>query len=79
MKHSTAIEPSLVAWRKSSYSNEDGADCVEIADAFPALIPLRDSKNPAGPVLLFPRSAWTPFLSALKRGAHVRHLAGSGD
>lgn len=66
MKHSKVIDPSLLRWRKSSHSSEDGADCVEVADAFPALVPLRDSKNPAGPVLLFQRSAWDPFLAALK-------------
>ncbi|EYT84408.1 toxin [Streptomyces sp. Tu 6176] len=66
MRHSKVIDPRLLTWRKSSYSNDDGADCVEVADAFPALIPVRDSKDPAGPVLLFQRSAWDPFLSALK-------------
>ncbi|MYR64171.1 DUF397 domain-containing protein [Streptomyces sp. SID625] len=66
MRHSKVIDPRLLTWRKSSYSNDDGADCVEVAGTFPALVPVRDSKNPAGPVLLFQRSAWAPFLSALK-------------
>ncbi|ANH93039.1 DUF397 domain-containing protein [Streptomyces sp. SAT1] len=66
MKQSKAIDLSRTTWRKSSYSSEDGADCVEVAGTFPALVPVRDSKNPAGPVLLFQRSAWAPFLSALK-------------
>ncbi|MEW2291832.1 DUF397 domain-containing protein [Streptomyces sp. NPDC006743] len=65
MKHSNGIDPGSVAWRKSSYSNDEGGDCVEVADV-PAFVPVRDSKNPTGPVLLFQRSAWTPFLSALK-------------
>ncbi|MEU6479556.1 DUF397 domain-containing protein [Streptomyces sp. NPDC047017] len=66
MKHSRQIDLSAVAWRKSSYSNGDGADCVEVADALPALVPVRDSKNPTGPVLLFPSRAWAPFLFSLK-------------
>ena len=32
MKRSRGSDLSLVAWRKSSYSNGDGADCVEVAD-----------------------------------------------
>ncbi|WP_411152957.1 DUF397 domain-containing protein [Streptomyces sp. A30] len=43
------------AWFKSSYSGSDQSACVEVADVRPALgrIAIRDSKDPAGPVLLF--------------------------
>ncbi|MDX2841022.1 DUF397 domain-containing protein [Streptomyces ipomoeae] len=43
------------AWFKSSYSGADQSTCVEVADVRPDLgrIAVRDSKNPAGPVLLF--------------------------
>jgi len=37
-----------MGWRKSSYSSSNGGNCVEID---PYLRALRDSKNPAGPVL----------------------------
>lgn len=37
-------------WRKSSRSNTQGGDCVELA-ALPGSIGIRDSKNPAGPIL----------------------------
>lgn len=66
MKRSKGIDPSSVAWRKSSYSNSQGADCVEVAD-LPGIVPVRDSKNPDGPTLLFPSRAWAPFITALKR------------
>ncbi|MGA5039328.1 DUF397 domain-containing protein [Streptomyces capoamus] len=67
MKPNRAIDPSLAIWRKSSYSNADGADCVEVAEAHPGLVPVRDSKKPQdGPVLLFRPHAWTAFLGALK-------------
>jgi hypothetical protein len=56
---------SSVAWRKSSYSNSDGADCVEVADNLPGLAPVRDSKNPQGPALLFAADAWNRFVASL--------------
>ncbi|MFI1202931.1 DUF397 domain-containing protein [Streptomyces sp. NPDC020883] len=46
--------------RKSSYSNPDGGQCIEIADNHPALVPVRDSKDPHGPALVFPAGAWGP-------------------
>ena len=40
------------AWRRSSYSNQEGGDCVEVADGFQeAVVPVRDSKVPHGPAL----------------------------
>ncbi|TQM79562.1 uncharacterized protein DUF397 [Saccharothrix saharensis] len=48
-------------WFKSSRSAENPA-CVEVRFV-PDAIDVRDSKNPTGPVLSFPRSAWTKFLN----------------
>ncbi|MEU5347238.1 DUF397 domain-containing protein [Streptomyces sp. NPDC020766] len=53
-------------WRKSSYSNGDGGYCVEVRHGLPGIVPVRDSKAPAGPALMFPASAWAPFVGALK-------------
>ncbi|MEW2268235.1 DUF397 domain-containing protein [Streptomyces sp. NPDC047868] len=59
---------SYAAWRKSSYSGESGGDCVEVNDsALPARIPVRDSKNPAGPAITFAAPAWTAFVTSLGR------------
>ncbi|MEU5270362.1 DUF397 domain-containing protein [Streptomyces hygroscopicus] len=55
-------------WRKSTYSNGDGGHCVEIADNFRGVIPVRDSKDPHGPALAFPVSSWSSFISAVKSG-----------
>ncbi|WP_369356181.1 DUF397 domain-containing protein [Streptomyces sp. cg2] len=55
--------------RKSSYSNPDGGQCIEIADNHPALVPVRDSKDPHGPALVFPAGAWGAFVAAVKGGA----------
>ncbi|MGW3488308.1 DUF397 domain-containing protein [Streptomyces sp. NPDC001054] len=58
-----------VAWRRSSYSNQEGGDCVEVADGFPAAVPVRDSKAaPYGPVLTFAAASWGAFVSDVKGG-----------
>ncbi|MEK2489932.1 DUF397 domain-containing protein [Kitasatospora purpeofusca] len=56
-----------VSWRKSSYSN-NGGQCVEIAPDIPGLVPVRDSKDPSGPVLAFPSDAWNAFVAAVHAG-----------
>ncbi|CAM5462991.1 MULTISPECIES: DUF397 domain-containing protein [Streptomyces] len=63
---SNRIDFSRALWFKSSYSNEDGGNCLEVASNVPGVIPVRDSKTPGGPVLLLPPTAWTPFIAALK-------------
>nr|WP_206323444.1 DUF397 domain-containing protein [Streptomyces sp. HNM0574] len=57
---------SAATWRKSSYSNPDGGQCVEVSDDFAAVVPVRDSKAPGGPVLVFPAEGWASFVSALQ-------------
>ncbi|WP_326723509.1 DUF397 domain-containing protein [Streptomyces sp. NBC_00243] len=51
-------------WRVSSYSGGQG-ECVEVADNIPTLIPVRDSKRPAGPVIAFAPHAWHTFIAHL--------------
>lgn len=55
----------ITAWRKSSYSSGTG-QCVEVADHVPGLVPVRDSKMPAGPRLDFNADAWATFVNAVK-------------
>ena len=59
---------ALIGWRKSSYSNGEGAECVEVADGVTGLLPVRDSKNPYGPALVFGLGAWTAFVDEVKCG-----------
>jgi hypothetical protein len=61
-----AIDLTGAHWCKSSYSNTDGGNCVEVAHNLP-LIPVRDSKAPARGTLLFEASAWTRFIDEVKR------------
>ncbi|MFF1381787.1 DUF397 domain-containing protein [Streptomyces sp. NPDC058308] len=59
---------STATWRKSSYSNGGGGNCVEVANGLPGIVPVRDSKVTDGPVLVVPATAWAPFVSAVSRG-----------
>jgi hypothetical protein len=59
-------ELGAVTWIKSSYSDDNGGNCVEIAPAFPAVVPVRDSKVSEGPVLMLTRSAWSAFTAAVR-------------
>ncbi|WP_329318814.1 DUF397 domain-containing protein [Streptomyces sp. NBC_01262] len=60
---------SELAWFKSSYSNAEGGNCVEVA-ASPGTVHVRDSKDDAGPQLAFGPGAWAGFVAfAAGRGA----------
>ncbi|MFF7976783.1 DUF397 domain-containing protein [Streptomyces sp. NPDC007905] len=50
-----------MAWFKSSYSGNDGPECVEVAIT-PATIHIRDSKNENGAQLAVTEATWTEFL-----------------
>jgi hypothetical protein len=63
-----SIDLSAATWHKSSYSNQDGGACIEVSDDFPVVVPVRDSKNPHGPVLVFPAEGWVSFVSAVEGG-----------
>ncbi|WP_307806857.1 DUF397 domain-containing protein [Streptomyces sp. FH025] len=59
----------MLTWRKSSYSGDNGGECVEVALAsLPGAVPVRDSKDPHGPTLVFPASAWESFIAAVRDG-----------
>jgi hypothetical protein len=78
----TAPEPGGVVWRTSSYSASNGAcvevgwrtsshsgtngACVEVATA-PDRVLVRDSKDPDGPMLAVPPTAWRDFLATVTR------------
>ncbi|WP_035798724.1 DUF397 domain-containing protein [Kitasatospora mediocidica] len=64
----TSASKLPVTWHKSSYSSDNGGNCVEVATGIPHLTPVRDSKDPHGPALLFPATAWAAFVSATAAG-----------
>ncbi|WP_166029156.1 DUF397 domain-containing protein [Streptomyces chilikensis] len=51
-------------WRASTYSGGQG-ECLEIADNAGPCAPVRDSKKPTGPVIVFGHPAWTTFTTHL--------------
>jgi len=61
----TSYDLQSVRWRKSSYSNAEGGECVEVADGLPGVVPVRDSKKPGGPVILVSAGAWLPFIGGV--------------
>ncbi|MEU6271759.1 DUF397 domain-containing protein [Streptomyces populi] len=62
------IDLKAANWRKSSYSNSDGGECVEVSGDLDGVVPVRDSKVPHGPVLVFPAAGWASFVSAVGGG-----------
>lgn len=60
---------AYAAWRKSTYSGGESGDCLEVNDAAcqaHAHVPVRDSKNPQGPAIVFGASAWTAFITSTR-------------
>ncbi len=54
-------------WRKSTRSGPYSDNCVEVAIAV-AGVGVRDSTDPTGPVLVFPRGGWRTFIGHVRRG-----------
>ncbi|WP_414506113.1 DUF397 domain-containing protein [Streptomyces sp. NEAU-L66] len=54
-------------WFKSSYS-DNGGNCIEVAADIPGVVPVRDSKDPHGPSLVFEPAEWSSFVAAVKGG-----------
>jgi len=58
---------SGLIWIKSSLSFSNG-NCVEVAELPGGSVGVRDSRDPAGPVLRFTRDGWDTFLAGARRG-----------
>ncbi|MEV0360102.1 DUF397 domain-containing protein [Nocardia sp. NPDC050697] len=58
-------------WFKSSHSG-GGNDCVEVAHLDGGLVGVRDSKNAAGPALIFTPGEWDAFLAGAQGGEFDR-------
>ncbi|MEV5755321.1 DUF397 domain-containing protein [Streptomyces tendae] len=58
---SQAHSASSASRRRSSYSSDQGGECVEVAE-LSATVAVRDSKTPAGPTLTLAPAAFSAFV-----------------
>lgn len=68
------LDLSHAEWIKSSYSGNGGDTCVEWAPAYAdsGVVPVRDSKTPDGPALIFRPSSWSSFINTVQQdGLHT--------
>ena len=68
-----------MSWRKSTYSRALG-NCVEVGTGY-ALVAVRDSQDPDGPVIDVSPRAWTEFTKHVKRAIseHRGHRPSRGQ
>lgn len=63
---------SNLVWFKSSYSDNTGGECVEVARG--THVHIRDSKTPNRPYLTVSPATWADFLTLASRSArHSGH------
>jgi hypothetical protein len=58
---------STTVWRTSSYSDGGANNCLEVADGHPGIVPVRDSKQSDGPILVFQPGSWASFLTYVRK------------
>lgn len=58
------MEDTDMTWRKSTYSSNGGANCVEVASPGPVLV--RDTTDRQGFTLTVTSEAWQAFVTGLK-------------
>ncbi|WP_330332301.1 DUF397 domain-containing protein [Streptomyces sp. NBC_00536] len=61
---------SATQWIKSSYSSPEGGNCLEWSPrsvSGTGIVPVRDSKRPAGPVLEITDIGWGLFVDHIKQ------------
>jgi hypothetical protein len=56
-----------LSWRTSSYSGNNGGNCVEVAA--PDAVLVRDTKDRDGGTLAFTRDAWAAFAARIRQQA----------
>jgi hypothetical protein len=78
------MDLSKAQWRKSTWTGDNGGNCVEVAELTDVadgpedkihhaqLIAVRDSKNPDGPKLFFVPAEWDAFLDGVKANVFDR-------
>jgi hypothetical protein len=62
------MDVTAIAWRKSSYSGDNGGTCVEVGTTGPS-VAVRDSNHPNGLQLTFAPATWKTFTEQVKAAA----------
>ena len=58
-------ELTAAQWRRSSFTGDDGGNCVEVAVLTGWRRAVRDSKDPAKTTVVVSSGAWTPVIDHL--------------
>ncbi|MFE2055917.1 DUF397 domain-containing protein [Streptomyces sp. NPDC059446] len=58
---------TLTGWFKSSFSGGGQGECLEVSSTYES-VPVRDSKAPHGPALVFSAGGWASFVAAVAEG-----------
>ncbi|MFI0373204.1 DUF397 domain-containing protein [Actinomadura sp. 1N219] len=58
-------------WRKSTYSDASGGNCIEVAGVA-SIVAVRDSKDPDGPKLAFGHAAFGALARDIRAGRYDR-------
>ena len=66
MSPTERFDRDQAVWRKSTRSNGNSGDCVEVADNLPGRVLVRDTKNRDGGTLTFAPHAWRSFVELAK-------------
>jgi hypothetical protein len=67
MRNGAPAGQLMATWRKSSASNPSGS-CVEVAELADGDIAVRNSRDPAGPALIYRRAEIAAFVAGAKNG-----------
>jgi hypothetical protein len=59
------VDHDGATWRKSTYSNGSGGNCVEVGAAVPAVM-VRDTKDRTRAALTFGPDAWRRFAAKVR-------------
>ena len=61
------LQTQDLVWRKATASNPSG-NCVELAELDNGAIAMRNSRHPAGPILVYTRAEIAAFLDGAVKG-----------
>jgi hypothetical protein len=65
----STVDLTRAVWRKSSRSDGNNGQCVEVADNLADIVAVRDTKDQGkGPILCFAPEQWSAFVGSVQNG-----------